>query len=162
RRLRPGAEAVARLVLGDWSDGVELRTSLAADPDGAAALTARLAPGLQRAVAAVASGGPPPQTILVRQEAAALLRAAMRPGRPASDSWGWDRGRPIDRLYIEGFLREHAADIHGRVLEVKDDEYARAFGRELDRVDVLDVDPANPVATLVADLASTDAVPEGA
>ena len=95
-----------------------------------------------------------------RPAALSLLRLAR--GRPASDSWGWDRGRPIDRLYIEGFLREHAADIRGRVLEVKDDEYARVFGRDPDRVAVLDVDPANPAATLVADLASADALPESA
>ncbi len=39
---------------------------------------------------------------------------------PISDVWGLDRGRPLDRYYIESFLERHRGDIRGRVLEVKD------------------------------------------
>ena len=42
--------------------------------------------------------------------------------KPVSDHWGWDRGTPVDRYYIEQFLAEHAADVRGRVLEVKDSD----------------------------------------
>jgi glycosyltransferase involved in cell wall biosynthesis/SAM-dependent methyltransferase len=74
---------------------------------------------------------------------------------PMSRRWGKDRGgRPIDRYYIEGFLAAQAGDIHGRVLEVGDDAYARRFGGDgVSRRDVLHPVPGNPKATIVADLA---------
>jgi SAM-dependent methyltransferase len=93
------------------------------------------------------------------------LRRPAFPGRlrrrHALGAWGYDRGTPIDRLYIEAFLEEHRADVRGRVLEVKDDAYARRFGgAALTAVDVLDIDPANPRATIHADLAAADAIPD--
>ena len=75
---------------------------------------------------------------------------------PISRDWGWDRGLPIDRHYIERFLARHAEDIRGAVLEIADDDYTRRFGR--DRVtasDVLHVSADHPRATLIGDL--TDA-----
>jgi SAM-dependent methyltransferase len=77
--------------------------------------------------------------------------------RPVSDMWGLDRGMPIDRYYIEQFLRAHRTDVQGRVLEVKDAGYARMLddGR-IQRIDVLDVDPTNENATIIADLAAAD------
>lgn len=77
---------------------------------------------------------------------------------PLSRSWGKDRrGPPIDRIYIEHFLAQHAGDIRGRVLEAADDAYTRRFGgAAVERSDVLDLLPDNPQATIVADLA-TDA-----
>ena len=42
--------------------------------------------------------------------------------------FGHDRGLPIDRHYVEGFLARYAADIQGRVLEIGDDAYSRRFG----------------------------------
>lgn len=89
-----------------------------------------------------------------------LLRLAR--GKPISHRWGWDRGQPVDRHYIEQFLAEHSADIHGRVLEVKSADYARRFGSELERIDVLDIDGENPAATVVADLGSGEGIPEAA
>jgi hypothetical protein len=79
---------------------------------------------------------------------------------PVSEHWGFDRGTPIDRWYIERFLDENSRDIHGRVLEVKDDGYARRFGAGVGHVDVLDIDPANSRATIVADLADATAIPD--
>jgi peptidoglycan/xylan/chitin deacetylase (PgdA/CDA1 family)/SAM-dependent methyltransferase len=77
----------------------------------------------------------------------------LRQTRPLSDMWGQDRGKPLDRYYIERFLARHQGDIRGRVLEVKDDGYTRMFGG--DRVkasDVVDVDLSNDQATIFADL----------
>lgn len=37
-----------------------------------------------------------------------------------SDRYGYDRGTPIERYYIERFLSEHAQRICENVLEVKD------------------------------------------
>src|SRR5918998_1304087 len=47
---------------------------------------------------------------------------------PISSHFGFDRGRPIDRYYIENFLDCQAKDIKGRVLEIKDNTYSRKYG----------------------------------
>jgi SAM-dependent methyltransferase len=79
---------------------------------------------------------------------------------PVSRQFGYDRGLPIDRYYIERFLGRHSADIQGRVLEIGDDSYTRQFGGERVTVrDVLYVTPGNPVATIVGDLAHADHIP---
>jgi len=79
---------------------------------------------------------------------------------PVNRSFGYGRGRPVDRYYIEAFLERHAGDIRGHVLEVKDAGYTRRFGGErVTRADVVDVDAGNPVATIVADLTHGDGIP---
>jgi SAM-dependent methyltransferase len=80
---------------------------------------------------------------------------------PLSSEWGFDRGTPIDRYYIERFLSTHAADIRGRVLEVKNADYTQRFGRGVTHSEVLDISKDNPLATLVADLSQPDQFPEG-
>jgi SAM-dependent methyltransferase len=95
------------------------------------------------------------------------LRRAARPAwlgtvrttRPLSDGWGYDRGTPVDRYYIEAFLEQRQCDIRGRVLEVKDRSYTEQFGLGVDRSDVLDINPNNPHVTLIADLAAAGAIP---
>ena len=83
--------------------------------------------------------------------------------RPISLDFGWDRGTPIDRYYIESFLARRAADIRGRVLEVGDDGYSRRFGgSEITQQDVLHLDVKNPHATLAGDLTEPGVVPDGA
>lgn len=76
---------------------------------------------------------------------------------PFSETWGFDRGTPVDRYYIERFLSEHRSDVRGRVLEVGDPRYTRRFGTAITSPDVLDVDPGNPEATVVADVARPEA-----
>ncbi len=96
-----------------------------------------------------------------------LMRRLMRPAwlgtlrrtTPLSDYWGYDRGTPIDRYYIERFLDECRGDIRGRVLEVKNSDYTQRFGTGVMHSDVLDIDPANPHATIVVDLAAADCIP---
>jgi len=81
---------------------------------------------------------------------------------PISRVFGLDRGLPIDRYYIEGFLSGHASDIVGHVLEIGDNTYTRKFGG--DRVttcDVLGVQAGNPSATIVADLTRADQIRPG-
>jgi SAM-dependent methyltransferase len=80
---------------------------------------------------------------------------------PLSTEWGFDRGTPIDRYYIERFLARHAGDIRGRVLEVKNSDYTRRFGQGVTEAAVLDVSADNPLATLVADLSRPEMFPEG-
>jgi SAM-dependent methyltransferase len=71
---------------------------------------------------------------------------------PVSDNWGFDRGRPIDRYYVEKFLATHRADISGTCLEVRDAKYIRRFGQGVTETAVVDIDDSNPRATIVADL----------
>jgi glycosyltransferase involved in cell wall biosynthesis len=79
---------------------------------------------------------------------------------PVSRVFGFDRGTPIDRYYIENFLARYAADIRDRVLEVGDDTYTRRFGCDrVTRCDVLHVSEENPRATIIADLANADHIP---
>lgn len=87
----------------------------------------------------------------------------LRRVEPISLHFGFDRGRPVDRHYIEDFLARHAGDIRGRALEVGDNSYTRAFGG--DRVthsDVLHVAEGNPEATIIADLSRGENIPSGA
>ena len=82
---------------------------------------------------------------------------------PLSRCFGFDRGTPIDRYYIEGFLQRNAADVQGRVLEVMNDVYTRRFGgNRVTRNDVLDIDSTNAAATIVADLADGEGIPSDA
>lgn len=72
---------------------------------------------------------------------------------PVSRHWGEDRGLPIDRYYIEQFLSSHHEDVHGHVLEFKNDAYTLRFGGErVTRSDVLHKREGNPIATMVGDL----------
>lgn len=96
---------------------------------------------------------------LLRPAILRLRLSGLATGRTLSDHWGLDRGTPVDRVPIEGFLARHAADVRGDVLEVLDDTYARRLGAgRLGRVDVLDIDATNPAATIVADLCAPDAL----
>jgi SAM-dependent methyltransferase len=82
----------------------------------------------------------------------------LRRTAPLSERWGFDRGAPIDRFYVERFLDDHRDDIRGRVLEVKDSSYSERFGTGVVASDVLDVDEGNERATIVADLAVAGSV----
>ncbi len=97
------------------------------------------------------------QTWLRRTLQPAYL-GALRRVRPLSERYGYDRGQPVDRYYIEAFLSEHRQDVQGHGLEIKTLLYLRRFDSGLSRFDILDVDPGNPEATLIADLAAADHV----
>ena len=83
---------------------------------------------------------------------------------PLSREFGYDRGLPVDRHYLEDFLARHAADVRGRTLEVGDDAYTRQFGGgDVVRADVLHFTPGAPGATFVTDLADPgEVLPENA
>lgn len=84
----------------------------------------------------------------------------LRRTRPIDAYFGWERGQPIDRYYIERFLASHGSDVRGRVLEVGDAAYTRRFGGDrVTRSDVLHVEPDAPEATIVADLADSAHIP---
>jgi SAM-dependent methyltransferase len=85
---------------------------------------------------------------------------SLRRLRPISQSWGFDRGMPVDRYYIEEFLGAHASDIRGHGLEVKENLYTSRFGgSRVIKVDILHPEKGNPKATLVADLTQPNDLP---
>ena len=85
------------------------------------------------------------------------------PAQPLSRRFGLDRGRPVDRVFIERFLAEHAADVRGRVLEVYEPTYTqRVGGDRVSRSEVVDASAENPRATLVGDLREPGWLPAGA
>lgn len=82
---------------------------------------------------------------------------------PISKNFGFDRGQPIDRYYIERFLSRYAADIQGRVLEIGDPRYTRQFGGDrVTRSDVLHVNLRKPDVTIIGDLTKGDHIPSSA
>lgn len=79
---------------------------------------------------------------------------------PFSRVFGFDRGLPVDRYYIESFLDQHRGDIRGRVLEIGDSEYTQKFGgAQVTHSEVLHAVPGNPQATLVGDLVTGRGIP---
>lgn len=84
---------------------------------------------------------------------------SLRRVTPISRNWGLDRGLPVDRYYIRKFLRQRAASIRGRVLEIGDDSYTREFGGDrVSRSDVLHI-VDQPQATIVGDLVNAPHIP---
>ncbi|MFI5048014.1 MAG: class I SAM-dependent methyltransferase [Acidimicrobiia bacterium] len=80
---------------------------------------------------------------------------------PMSDRFGLDRGLPIDRFYIGEFVGRHRDDIRGAVMEVSRPTYVEQFGSPT-TVTVIDIDPANAQATLIADLCEPASLPREA
>ena len=88
---------------------------------------------------------------------------SLRQVEPISHKFGFDRGQPIDRYYIETFLDRHAEDIRGRVLEIGDASYTRQYGgSRVKHSDVLNVAEGNPQATIIADLTRAEHIPSDA
>jgi SAM-dependent methyltransferase len=84
----------------------------------------------------------------------------LRRREPFSAYYGFDRGTPVDRFYIERFLAERARDIQGNVLEVGNARYARAFrGSSPVQVEIVDNDAHSAEATIVADLSEPFSLP---
>jgi SAM-dependent methyltransferase len=82
---------------------------------------------------------------------------------PISSTWGFDRGVPVDRFYIDRFMRSHERDVRGRVLEIANPAMTRRYGGDrVTRSDVLHPDAAPAPVTLVGDLATGEGIPEAA
>lgn len=82
---------------------------------------------------------------------------------PLSDCYGYDRGTPAGRPYIEEFLTASQAAVRGDGAEVKDSVYLARFGaHKLSSITIIDVEPDNAAATLRADLAAPGSLPAAA
>lgn len=72
---------------------------------------------------------------------------------PISTKYGFDRGTPIDRYWIEDFLKKNKKFIKGRCLEITDSTYSRKFGgSKIKKIDVLDINRKNRKANVYGDL----------
>lgn len=98
------------------------------------------------------NGGSPP--------VGAVELGSLRRLTPISRHWGFERGQPVDRYYIENFLAARAVDIQGRVLEIASNDYTLKFGgARVTKSDVLHAVPGNSQATIVADLQHAEQIP---
>lgn len=100
----------------------------------------------------------------IRRPAAGSVRFGdLRRTVPVSTTFGYDRGKPIDRRYIESFLESSAADVRGRVLEIGDSSYTRQIGgNRVTCADVLNRHPGHPETTFVGDLSDKSLLPPDA
>ncbi len=81
--------------------------------------------------------------------------------QPFSTQFGYDRGGPVDRYYIEKFLAKHSHLIKGRVLEIGDNEYTLHFGASnVAQSEILHIDSNNTKATYVGDLSNASTLPD--
>lgn len=79
---------------------------------------------------------------------------------PVSTVFGLDRGTPIDRYYIENFLRSQSTHIRGVVLEIAESSYSKQFGGErVTAFEVLHYTHDNKNATIVGDLCDHRSLP---
>jgi hypothetical protein len=79
-----------------------------------------------------------------------------------SRAFGFDRGKPVDRWYIERFLSQHRADVRGAVLEVAESTYTQWYGDgDVTHSDVLH-HTGNAESTVVGDLTTGDGLEEAA
>jgi glycosyltransferase involved in cell wall biosynthesis len=108
-----------------------------------------------RRLAFVAKGrrgaGPPPIGV--------IRMGDLETTTPVSEDFGWDRGEPIDRYYLDQFMARHASKIRGRALEIGDDSYCRQYGGgRISHQDILHRKPT-PTATIVGDISESGTLP---
>ena len=84
----------------------------------------------------------------------------LRSVEPVSKVFGLDRGTPVDRYYIEKFLRLNKEAIRGNVLEISEDKYSKKYGCLISSVDILHVDESNKKATIIGDLTDKETLPQ--
>jgi glycosyltransferase involved in cell wall biosynthesis/SAM-dependent methyltransferase len=80
---------------------------------------------------------------------------------PVSRVFGFDRGLPIDRYYVEHFLAGKRKHVMGRVLEIGDRTYTLKFGGDrVSRSHVLTRPHRTADTTFVSDLTHGEGVPD--
>jgi len=65
----------------------------------------------------------------------------LRRTTPFSSTYGFERGKPIDRYYLHRFMEAHRALVTGDVLEIQGNSYTERFGHYLTRADSFDIEP---------------------
>ena len=80
--------------------------------------------------------------------------------KPVSRKFGFDRGTPIDRIFIDQFLSQNRDLIRGTVLEIAESKYTKKFGSGVTKTDILHAVEGNPNATVVGNLETGENIPE--
>ena len=79
---------------------------------------------------------------------------------PLSAAYGFDRGTPIDRYYVDKFFSARRDLITGQVLEIQTTDHIRRYGSNVTAAATLDINPSfHP--THCCDLADAKNVPTG-
>ena len=76
---------------------------------------------------------------------------------PFSVTYGFERGTPVDRHYLNAFLTRQQPLITGDVLEVQTDAHTHRFGHDVRRADTFDIVPSADL-TYVCDFAHCERV----
>ncbi|NJM25756.1 MAG: class I SAM-dependent methyltransferase [Bacteroidia bacterium] len=97
-------------------------------------------------------------SILSRLRISRLRWHDLRDVRPVSNKFGFDRGTPIDRYYIQQFLAANRDHIRGTVLEVADSGFSKKYGTDVTAYEVLHVEP-HKGATIIGDLSKHNELP---
>lgn len=101
----------------------------------------------------------PPRRFFKRLVRPALFWPILSAISPISKKYGLDRGRAIDRYFIEKFLQENITYIKGVCLEIKDNNYTKRYGgNTVNHSDVLDINENNTNANIHDDLRSLKTV----
>lgn len=86
---------------------------------------------------------------------------SLRNMNPVSENWGFDRGQPVGRYYVEQFLERHSEHIKGKCIEVMNADYCKRFGNDrTSQIDVIDINPNNKQATIIGDLTDPNTLGE--
>lgn len=83
----------------------------------------------------------------------------LRRTQPISRKFGFERGTPIDRYYIEKFLQENRQFIKGDVMEIAEDTYTKKWGNDVEQSFIFHVSKLKGV-THVGDLTNKDTLPK--
>jgi SAM-dependent methyltransferase len=102
---------------------------------------------------------PEPSQARLRRLVHPVRWGGLRRFEPVDPNLGFGRGTPVDRWYIDQFIARHQHEVHGHVLEVMAPTYAGNRADAVARIDILDIDPMNPEATIVADIADERSLP---
>ena len=79
---------------------------------------------------------------------------------PRSTKFGFDRGTPIDRKYINDFLLSHKQIVVGQCIEIGDSEYCEMLGVAPANTFVLGANVAVGTNTIPGDLARRNTLPD--
>ena len=82
----------------------------------------------------------------------------LRRVRPFSNHYGFDRGTPVDRYYLDRFLASHAQFVRGDVLEIQTPSYVIKYGTDIRLSHSVDIEPRF-TPTYLCDLAAADIIP---
>ena len=83
----------------------------------------------------------------------------LRNTKPVADNFGFIRGTPVDRFYIEKFLDVNRKYIRGRVMEIADSTYSKKFGSAVEQYETFGTGGEKSKVSIVGDLSDLQTLP---